>query len=49
MQYGVPVVGLATWTFSADGHEEPQVLRARDAVEAVEMALEAIRARRKTV
>ena len=49
MQYGVPVVGLTTWTFSADGHEEPQVLRARDAKEAVEMALEAARARREMV
>jgi hypothetical protein len=49
MQYGVPVVGLATWSFSADGHEEPQVLRARDPVEAVEMALRAARARSKVV
>jgi uncharacterized protein (TIGR00725 family) len=49
MQYGKPVVGLATWTFSADGHEEPPVMRARDAVEAVEMAIEAARARREAV
>ena len=49
MQYGVPVVGLATWTFTADRHEEPQILRARDAVEAVKMAVEAARARREAV
>lgn len=41
IQYGKPVVLLASWTFSADGHENPPVIHAADAVDAVEKAIAA--------
>jgi hypothetical protein len=44
LQYGKPVVLLASWTFSADGHEIPPVIHAADPVDAVEKAIAAARA-----
>jgi uncharacterized protein (TIGR00725 family) len=38
---GIPVIGLATWQLSRDGLEEDPILRARDAKEAVSLALKA--------
>jgi uncharacterized protein (TIGR00725 family) len=44
--HNVPIVGLETWDFSYAGHEAERILRARDAAEAVEMALALAQARR---
>ena len=41
LQYGKPVVLLASWTFSAGGHESPPVIHATDPVDAVEKAIAA--------
>jgi len=42
---GIPVIGLATWQLTRDGLEEDLILRARDAKEAVALALKAAQSR----
>ena len=42
---GIPVIGLATWQLTRDGLEEDPILRARDAKEAVALALKAAQSR----
>jgi uncharacterized protein (TIGR00725 family) len=42
--FGKPVVTLASWTFSRDGHEPPPLLHASDARDAVEKAVAAAQA-----
>jgi len=37
--YGIPIVGLDTWDFSYYGHNAESIVRARDPLEAVELAL----------
>jgi uncharacterized protein (TIGR00725 family) len=46
LKLGVPVVGLYTWELSRPGLEGDPILRARDAVQAVEMAWESAQRRR---
>jgi uncharacterized protein (TIGR00725 family) len=45
LKLGVPVVGLYTWELSRPGLEGDPILRARDAVQAVEMAWESAQRR----
>ncbi len=45
LQYDKPVVLLASWTFTAEGHEQPPVIRADSPSEAVDKAIAAARAR----
>ena len=42
---GIPVIGLDTWSFSRNGEVDSRMIIARDAVDAVEKALEAAKAR----
>ncbi|MBI4537344.1 MAG: TIGR00725 family protein [candidate division NC10 bacterium] len=42
---GIPVIGLSTWRLERDGQKDDPLLRARDAKEAVAMALAAARGR----
>jgi uncharacterized protein (TIGR00725 family) len=42
--FGKPVVTLASWTFSREGHEAPPLLRATDAKDAVGKAIAAAQA-----
>ncbi len=46
LKLGIPVVGLYTWELSRPGLEGDPILRARDAVQAVEMAWESAQRRR---
>jgi hypothetical protein len=39
---GIPVIGLSTWRLERDGQKDDPILRARDAKEAVAMALACI-------
>jgi len=41
LQYGIPVVGLNTWSLSLKGKEDNSIILARDPVEAVEKAIAA--------
>ncbi|MFN8556582.1 MAG: TIGR00725 family protein [Dehalococcoidia bacterium] len=41
-----PVIGLGTWRFSSNGHEDQRIVRVSTPVEAVEQALAALAARR---
>ncbi|MBI4234077.1 MAG: TIGR00725 family protein [Chloroflexi bacterium] len=41
----IPVIGLATWSFSVDGRQDHGIIPARDAADAVDKALEAVRRR----
>lgn len=41
LRRGIPVIGLRTWELSKDGEKVPAITVARDAREAVEMALAA--------
>jgi hypothetical protein len=36
---GIPVVGLSTWTFYKNGEEDKSIIKADDAVDAVEKAI----------
>ncbi len=47
LTFGVPVIGVRTWRFSRDGHEDDRIVRAETAEDAVRLALEAARARRQ--
>jgi uncharacterized protein (TIGR00725 family) len=42
----IPVIGLATWHLTRDGAERDPILRARDAKEAVALALQAAQSRK---
>ncbi|MGD0116370.1 MAG: TIGR00725 family protein [Dehalococcoidia bacterium] len=42
--FGKPVVSLASWSFTRDGHEAPPLLQASDARDAVEKAVAAAQA-----
>ena len=42
----IPVIGLNTWTLVREGQEDDGIVRAKNAVDAVEMALEAAAKRR---
>jgi len=39
LKHGIPVIGLNTWSFSRNGREDNSLIRAEDAVEAVEKAI----------
>jgi len=49
LKLGVPVVGLHTWELSRPGLESDPILRARDAVQAVEMAWKLAQRRRSAI
>jgi len=40
---GIPVIGIKTWSLSRNGKKEDSIIRARNAEEAVRLALERIR------
>ena len=44
LEYHKPVVLLASWTFSRDGHEQPPVIQASDPKDAVDKAIAAAEA-----
>ena len=39
LKSGIPVIGLNTWSMSRNGHEDTSIVRAEDAVAAVEKAI----------
>ena len=43
----VPVIGLNTWSLAIDGRQDQSIIRAENAVDAVEKALEAAQRRKK--
>jgi uncharacterized protein (TIGR00725 family) len=43
LQSGIPVIGLGTWTISRNGKEDKAIMPAKDAAEAVEKALKAVK------
>jgi len=48
LRRGLPVIGLGTWSLPGRGKKGRSIVEARDAVEAVELAVEAAKATRRT-